>query len=365
MLNPIVDLAEAGEREWACGPVYHYDDIMNFRDQPGIKLPDPKVSIVIPVHNGSNYLGEAIESALAQTYKNIEIIVVNDGSSDQGKSEAIATSYEDRVRYFFKENSGVASALNVGIQNMEGEWFSWLSHDDRYLPHKIEAQINFWKRNTQARIIGSNCQVIDNRGFVIKEYRNILHPVIRNGRDALETWINGCGLLIHKNCFETVGLFNVANKTTQDIEMWQRMVRNFNIFFTPEVLVQWRKHSESGSETKKREHNLDKAYYVKWIIDNFDISWYFPSDLDLEANNTKHYRSMTYNWMGDHMWSALGTVKGARLCYWKAFQENPWLPFPLLKIVADSVHATRLFVDAKAVLSKYLTQVKGILRSFI
>jgi len=80
----------------------------------------PKVSIIIPVYNGSNYLREAIDSALAQTYKNIEIIVINDGSSDEGRTEAIAKSYGDKIRYIYKKNGGVSTALNVGILAAEG-----------------------------------------------------------------------------------------------------------------------------------------------------------------------------------------------------------------------------------------------------
>ena len=102
---------------------------------------EPLVSIVIPVYNGSNFLQQAIDSALNQTYKNIEIIVVNDGSRDDGATEQIALSYGDKIRYFSKENGGVSTALNMGIANMKGEYFSWLSHDDMYKPEKIEKQI--------------------------------------------------------------------------------------------------------------------------------------------------------------------------------------------------------------------------------
>ena len=101
----------------------------------------PKISIVIPAYNASNYLAEAIDSALAQTYPNVEIIVVNDGSKDDGATRAVALSYGDKIRYFEKENGGSSSALNVGIANMTGEWFSWLSHDDLYVPEKLEKQI--------------------------------------------------------------------------------------------------------------------------------------------------------------------------------------------------------------------------------
>ena len=106
---------------------------------------NPKVSIIIPVYNGSNYLREAIDSALAQTYKNLEILVINDGSNDKGKTDKIAKSYGNKIRYFKKENGGVATALNLGIKKMTGEYFSWLSHDDLYYPNKVKKQIRFLK----------------------------------------------------------------------------------------------------------------------------------------------------------------------------------------------------------------------------
>ena len=99
-----------------------------------MKFSGPLVSIVIPVYNGSDYLAEAIDSALAQTYGNIEIIVINDGSSDNGKTREVAGKYGDRIRYFEKENGGVPTALNLGIKEMKGDYFSWLSHDDVYFP---------------------------------------------------------------------------------------------------------------------------------------------------------------------------------------------------------------------------------------
>ena len=105
----------------------------------------PKISIVIPAYNASNYLAEAIDCALAQTYPNVEIVVVNDGSRDDGATERVALSYGEKIRYFYKENGGSSSALNMGIANMTGEWFSWLSHDDLYLPNKIKHQMKLLK----------------------------------------------------------------------------------------------------------------------------------------------------------------------------------------------------------------------------
>ncbi len=83
----------------------------------------PLVSIIIPVYNGSNFLSQSIDCALAQSYENKEIIVINDGSTDSGESEKIALSYGDRIRYYHKENGGVSSALNFAFHKMNGEYF--------------------------------------------------------------------------------------------------------------------------------------------------------------------------------------------------------------------------------------------------
>ena len=117
---------------------------------------NPKVSIIIPVYNGSDYLKEAIESALAQTYKNTEIIVINDGSKDNGATENIALSFGKKICYFRKSNGGVASALNFGIRKMTGDYFSWLSHDDIYLPKKLQKQVNLILKSPPKTFIYSN-----------------------------------------------------------------------------------------------------------------------------------------------------------------------------------------------------------------
>ena len=123
---------------------------------------NPLVTIVIPVYNGGNFMREAIDSALAQTYRNIEVVVVNDGSIDNGVTDSIATSYGNRIRYFVKPNGGCASALNHGIENMRGEYFSWLSHDDVYLPEKIEHQIQILESiDDKLTIIYGGYEVID------------------------------------------------------------------------------------------------------------------------------------------------------------------------------------------------------------
>ena len=99
----------------------------------------PKVSIVIPIFNGEKYLDECIKSALNQIYSNIEIIAVDDGSTDN--SLKILKKYSNRIKIIQKQNGGTASALNLGIKQMSGEWFKWLSQDDILYPNAIDELI--------------------------------------------------------------------------------------------------------------------------------------------------------------------------------------------------------------------------------
>jgi len=279
----------------------------------------PKVSIVIPVYNGSIYLSEAIDSALMQTYKNIEVIVVNDGSTDGGKSDQIAKSYGDKIRYFIKENGGVSSALNVGVNEMTGEYFSWLSHDDVYFPEKIERQIDFIRSNPGTKLVTSNFVFIDEHGKVTGEYVNSILDVIRTGRDALTVWTYGCCILIHKDCFGTVGLWNESNRTIQDDEMWLRLVCHYPIYFMHDKLCKSRRHAEQGTVKMAAQHLKDKYKYFKWILEEFDISWFFPAG----SKNSRRLRSQTYIWIGDYA-GRLCTFNGARLCYGYAIKADPF-----------------------------------------
>ncbi len=214
----------------------------------------PLVSIIIPVYNGANYMHEAIDSAVAQTYKNIEIIVVNDGSKDNGKTEQIALSYGDKIRYFYKENGGCGSALNYGVKNKKGKYFSWLSHDDVYLPNKVEHQINILNKldnkdtilycgydliNEKSQHIATN-KIIDR---IPENKLNIpLFPLLRG-------LIHGCSLLIPVKYFHEVGLFNEKLITTQDYDLWFKIFRVAPIYFDDQVLIKARMHPERGTNT--------------------------------------------------------------------------------------------------------------------
>jgi hypothetical protein len=232
----------------------------------------PLVSIVIPVYNGSDYLCEAIDSALKQTYDNIEVIVVNDGSTDD--TNQIAMSYGHRIRYFVKENGGTSTALNMGISNMRGEYFSWLSHDDLYYPRKIEREVEelskLSNKNTVMRcdwdvIDVNNKQIYVNVGeYFLNEYpprrKSQMFPIIY-------LKIHGCAMLVPKACFDVVGVFDVDLRVAHDYELFYRLLKNFPNKLISEVLVTAR---DGLNRQGKRAYTRCNVEYSLLLIDIID-----------------------------------------------------------------------------------------------
>ena len=207
----------------------------------------PLVSIVIPVYNGSNYLAQAIESALAQTYPHCEILVVNDGSNDGGQSERIAQGYGTRVRYLAKANGGVASALNLGLIEMHGTLFSWLSHDDLYDPRKIESQCALIQASSRDDVIVySDYSIFADDGWGRDIRLQETAPKGFRYRLARLSNINGCTLLIPAQVLRDAGGFNESLRHTQDYDLWFRLARSHPFVHVPLVLVASRFHPQQG-----------------------------------------------------------------------------------------------------------------------
>lgn len=227
----------------------------------------PLVSIIIPVYNGSNFLAEAVDSALAQTYDNIEILVINDGSTDNGATESIAKSYGDKVRYFSKKNGGVASALNLGIKKMKGDYFSWLSHDDLYKAGKIAKQIEFLSKLTdKSVVIYTDYELINEKGKHI-ETRIQDHEMLEKIPiySLLRGIINGITLLIPKAVFETHGEFDVSLRCTQDYDLWFRIFDDYKFVHQPEVLTQTRFHPNQDTVSNPAAVTEGNALWTRML----------------------------------------------------------------------------------------------------
>lgn len=231
-------------------------------------MADSLVSIVIPVFNGGRYLSEAIESALAQDYRPIEVIVVNDGSRDGGETRRIALGFGQRIRYVEKENGGVATALNAGVEEMRGEFFSWLSHDDLYYPEKLSRQIKFLQS------IGRDNIVLFSHEDQIDEHGRLLFrsPGFMIGDEPIayqlmySHFIGGCSLLVPRSAFVAAGNFNSLYKTVQDYDLWFRMMAaGYEFRYCPMTSGMSRQHAGQDSRTKTELCKTEKEDLFKAV----------------------------------------------------------------------------------------------------
>lgn len=314
----------------------------------------PKVSIVIPAYNASNYLAEAIDSVLTQTYKNIEIIVVNDGSRDNGATEQIALSYGDKIRYFHKENGGSSSALNYGIQNMSGEWFSWLSHDDLYTPHKIQKQIeylaslNMKEADILKHICFSASELIDGAGKIIRAFHkkqalqlaDTVASFPHNGHLIAEPTVynfHGCSCLVHKAAFEDVGTFDESLRLLNDLDMWFRLyAAGYKVHYIPEPLVKGRIHASQVSKSigfsyHNSEQDMFWSRSLDWLLTHGadeELLFRFGRNAYLKTRNAEGDRAFGY------IKSSLVRKYAAKIAYQnragiKQLAKNIYLKFKL------------------------------------
>ena len=255
----------------------------------------PLVSIIIPVYNGSNYVREAIDSAIAQTYKNREIIVVNDGSNDNGETERIILSYGDSVRYVKKENGGVSSALNTGIGLANGEYISWLSHDDVYYPTKLEKQVEQLANSTEkcAIVMCANRQIDKNSEFVGRSrFCKLPTDEIIGWEYALmhiiKTSCNGCTLLIPKAVFDKCGLFDEGLRYAQDYFMWLNIFSDgYPLIYGKDVNVGARVHKQQLTQTGRDLFVSDSCILAERILPKLAI-------LSSQKNNYVYQFAKTY-----------------------------------------------------------------------
>ena len=268
---------------------------------------NPLVSIIIPVYNGSKFLSCAIDAALNQTYKNIEVIVVNDGSNDKKKCERIAMKYGDKIKYYYKENGGVSSALNYGIKRMNGDYFSWLSHDDFIEKDHIEKLVELVSCEGNEKVIPfSSFKIIDSNGdldiqktidaqLVVMDYKM---SKIKNYYSLLQGEINGGSVLIPKEAFKKYGLFNENLQITQERDMWSRLIKEYHFINIPYDTASLRVHSNQVTNKAKNviekteEKNLDIVNSLtKKEIEQLEYNeaFFYTKMYHFYNNNGKNY----------------------------------------------------------------------------
>lgn len=210
----------------------------------------PSVAVIIPCYNREKFIRETVDSALSQTYRNIETIVVDDGSTD-GTRE-ILDSYGDRIRVLEHPggvNRGQSAAINLGLRSSKSEYVAILDSDDVWVPHKIARQVGFLMKNPDVGLVYSNGYAIDAGGSRLYELYPAGHKEEGNpGRVLLECQF-ACpsSYLVRRSALDAVGEFDETMRSAQDHDMAIRLAEVTKVAYIDERLWYYRRHADTQS----------------------------------------------------------------------------------------------------------------------
>ncbi len=210
----------------------------------------PKVTVVIPAYNAIGYIAETMETLLAQTYQDFEVVVVNDGSTDDTPQWVSKLSQkEPKVRLISQANKGLPGARNTGIKESRGEYIAILDADDLWESTKLQKQVDSLDSNPEAGLCYTWTALADDQGKATG--RVVASHAEGNVWEQLtEMNIVCCGStpMIRRHCFETVGFFSEDLRFSEDWDMWLRIAAQYSFVVVKEPLIRYRQHLNNMSK---------------------------------------------------------------------------------------------------------------------
>lgn len=262
------------------------------------------VSVVVPAYNYGRYLGEAIDSVLAQTHRDFELIVVDDGSSDSTR-EIVAAYTDPRLRYVWQQNQGLSAARNTGIREARFDFVAFLDADDVWRPgHLAAAMAEFARRGPACALVASNSQRMDQHGVEMATrfpdwegtQRIDVSDIVIRTRFMPSTAV------VRRAAFDRCGGFDTGLRSSEDREMWMRIAAEYEVACRSEATVLVRKHTANMSKQADRMcHSMrtvieraQKNGLVRqpafgfwprvWVLYHFQAAWmYYDEERDREA----------------------------------------------------------------------------------
>lgn len=279
------------------------------------------VSIIVPCYNQAEYLDEALQSVLLQTYMNWECIIVNDGSPDQTEEKAKKWIEKDsRFKYLYKENGGLSSARNLGLDNAKGEFIQFLDSDDILDSRKLELSIKELHLNRSLNIVISNFRMFTiDHNYYSAPYCTLYFEFF-NFKSVLLKWESMFSIPIHCGLFATHLFqdfrFPEELKAKEDWIMWLSLFqKEFKVSFINKPLAYYRIHQKSMTNDAKYmlENHMKALVYIRNIISEKDYIDYLYLELQQKYNETIKLRSTIYNYQNSLTYKLAEKIKATFL----------------------------------------------------
>ncbi|WP_138501896.1 glycosyltransferase family 2 protein [Nostoc sp. PA-18-2419] len=277
----------------------------------------PKVSIIIPAYNAMNYLPETLKSILFQTFSDFEVLIINDGSTDNIVQWARELP-DPRVRLIVQENQGVATARNTGINHAKGKYIAFLDADDLWEPTKLEKQVNYLINHPEVGLLHTSMTLIDSQGN--SSGRVITSNAEGNALKKLleQNTVVTSSVIVRYFCLKNVGEFNKDLRYSQDWEMWVRIATRYSFAVIKEPLVYYRQHFNNAT---KNWQMLEQGFGV--IEKLFQL---VPKELIFLKNRSYGYANIYLAWKalqnGDRQQATY--FRNNAIAYYSRLRYSPW-----------------------------------------
>jgi len=276
----------------------------------------PLVSVIIPTYNRAHLVCDAIQSVLGQTYPHLEVVVVDDGSTDGTAQRVQALPHDGRLRLIAVPHRGVAAARNAGIEAARGMYVGFCDSDDVWEPHKLERQVAYLDRRVELGLVYSDAAVSANGRAVVRSYFAERPPQRGQVFHALleQNFIPNVTVLARRACLDAVGRFNEELTSSEDYEFWLRFCRRFPVDFLDEPLVRVRRQGDNLTGDPHLSHQAHLR-----VLDGVVAQ----AGTSLSPQTVRRAYGRTYLRMGyDHLLRRRrGQAKQALL---RSFRYNPW-----------------------------------------
>ncbi|MGH8550017.1 MAG: glycosyltransferase [Methylococcales bacterium] len=284
-----------------------------------------KVTVIVPAYNAAQYVSAAIDSVLGQTYKNIEVIVVDDGSTDQ--TEEVVRRYGHQVRYIRQDNGGPSKARNTGIRAADSKLLAILDADDVWLPEKILAQVDLLEENPDLDLVFCDAELIDEDGrsygsvwkqrgcyeAMVAESRRLAHPF---ATIMMMDCILPSAVLVRRTCLDRAGLFDESLRYTEhggveDKDLMLRIALTSEMGCVPRVLMKRLRHGYSHSQV---ENVCESVIFVVRRMQQL-----YPEQFVSEHIDTARLLAPTYYQLG-RCYLDQDKLRAARRAFWESLR---------------------------------------------
>jgi glycosyltransferase involved in cell wall biosynthesis len=231
----------------------------------------PKISVVTPTFNRSSFLKKAIESVLAQTFKDFELVIVDDGSTDNTQEEIECYRVDSRVNYLYQANRGQSHARNLALEQATGDFIAFLDSDDSWSLDKLDKQLAVFQKNPEVDIVHGDEAIIDEHGAVITLNNMKRHSGLITPQLLADNSVSITTALVRRRCFDEMGGFDTTVGVADDYELWLRFSARYRFHYEPGIVASYRVMADQISSDKRRRFAANEQIIREFLVQHGEV----------------------------------------------------------------------------------------------